>query len=49
MKYVLAVSGGVDSVALLDLMTKTTHHLIVAHVDHGIRGDSTADARFVEA
>jgi len=48
-KYVLAVSGGVDSVALLDLMTKTTHHLIVAHVDHGIRGDSTADARFVEA
>lgn len=45
----LAVSGGVDSIALLDLMTKTSHHLIVAHVDHGIRPDSADDARFVEA
>lgn len=50
MKYVVAVSGGVDSVVLLDMMTKRIdNHLIVAHFDHGIRPDSAADARFVEA
>lgn len=47
-KYVLAVSGGVDSVAMLDMMSQGSHSLIIAHVDHGIRGDdSSADARFV--
>lgn len=49
MKYIVAVSGGVDSVALLDMLAKSEHHLIVAHVDHGIRPESAADARFVEA
>lgn len=50
MKYLVAVSGGVDSVVLLDMLAKTEHHLIVAHVDHGIRGEeSAADARFVRA
>ncbi len=50
MKYIVAVSGGVDSVVLLDMMTKVTgHELIVAHFDHGIREDSTDDARFVAA
>ena len=38
MKYLVAVSGGVDSVVLLDMLTKQKHRLIVAHVDHGIRG-----------
>ena len=47
-KYVLAVSGGVDSVVLLDmLVSKTDSELIVAHFDHGIRGDSSDDAVFV--
>lgn len=50
MSYIVAVSGGVDSVVLLDMLAKTDHRLIVAHVDHGIRGDdSEADARFVRA
>lgn len=50
MKYVVAVSGGVDSVVLLDMMTKAAgHELIVAHFDHGIRDDSTDDARFVSS
>lgn len=50
MKYILAVSGGVDSVVLLDMMAKMKEHqLIVAHFDHGIRDESAADARFVEA
>ncbi len=48
MKYVVAVSGGVDSVALLDMMNRLPQHeLIVAHFDHGIRADSAEDARFV--
>ena len=48
MKYVIAVSGGVDSVVLLDMMTKVPEHeLIVAHFDHGIRDNSREDAQFV--
>ena len=49
MNYIVAVSGGVDSVVLLDMLSRTEHKLIVAHVDHGIRGkESAADARFVK-
>lgn len=46
--YVVAVSGGVDSVALLHMLTQTTdHEIVVAHFDHGIRDDSAQDAAFV--
>jgi tRNA(Ile)-lysidine synthase len=49
-RYVVAVSGGVDSVVLLDMLVRVGEHdLTVAHFDHGIRPDSAADARFVEA
>jgi len=49
-KYVVAVSGGVDSVVLLDMLSQLPdHEIIVAHFDHGIRDDSADDARFVEA
>jgi tRNA(Ile)-lysidine synthetase-like protein len=49
-RYLVAVSGGIDSVVLLDRLVKSgEHELIVAHFDHGIRPDSAADARFVEA
>ena len=49
MKYVVAVSGGVDSVVLLDILVKSSQYgLVVAHFDHGIRDDSADDARFVE-
>ena len=47
--YVVAVSGGVDSMALLDLLSKQPgHKLIVAHFDHGIREDSLADRKLVQ-
>lgn len=50
MTYVVAVSGGVDSVVLLDMISKTVNEpVIVAHFDHGIRSDSADDARFVES
>ena len=47
-KYIVAVSGGVDSVVLLDMLVKKgDDELIVAHFDHGIRPDSAQDADFV--
>lgn len=50
--YVVAVSGGVDSVVLLDLFIRTykdgPYMWVVAHFDHSIREDSAADAVFVE-
>lgn len=49
-KYVVAVSGGVDSVVLLHILVSGRfgqHELIVAHFDHGIRPDSMDDAAFV--
>jgi len=49
MKYVVAVSGGVDSMVLLDMMIRAgSGELIVAHFDHGIRPDSRRDATFVK-
>lgn len=47
-KYVVAVSGGVDSVVLLDMLAKMEGlDLVVAHFDHGIRDNSGRDAEFV--
>jgi len=48
----VAVSGGVDSVALLDLLRDTASELglslVVAHVDHGIQSDSRTVGRSVK-
>lgn len=47
--YIVAVSGGVDSVVLLDMLVRASDaQLIVAHFDHGIREDSFEDAVFVQ-
>lgn len=54
--YVIAVSGGVDSVTLLDLLVRSAQSskleaqssFIVAHFDHGIRENSEDDRKFVE-
>lgn len=56
MKYILAVSGGVDSIALLDMAVRGSlaeisdnkDDLIVAHFDHGIRDSSQDDRIFVQ-
>ena len=49
-RYLVGVSGGRDSVALLDGLTAAGYRrLVVCHLDHGIRGASArADARFVQ-
>lgn len=49
-KYVAAISGGVDSMVLLDLLMKLNDiELTVAHFDHGIRSDSSEDRLLVQA
>lgn len=46
--YIIAVSGGVDSAALLDMLKRQPKlTLVVAHFDHGIRSDSKADEQLV--
>jgi|GEM_PF-233448 len=50
---VIAVSGGVDSVVLLDILANLSNsfmfELHIAHFDHGLRGkESEEDAEFVE-
>src|SRR5665213_799396 len=48
-KYVVAVSGGVDSISLLHILqAQPGVRLIVAHFDHGIREDSVEDRRLVQ-
>ena len=48
-KYLVGVSGGRDSVALLHLLhTSGYRHLVVGHLNHGLRGRASGDdARFV--
>jgi tRNA(Ile)-lysidine synthetase-like protein len=47
--YVIAVSGGVDSVALLHRLSQLPDmQLVVAHYDHGIREDSIEDRKHVQ-
>jgi tRNA(Ile)-lysidine synthase len=50
-RYLIGVSGGRDSVALLHSLTTLGYRrLIVCHLDHQLRGrSSTADAKFVKA
>lgn len=54
MNYVVGVSGGVDSVVLLDMLAHNeielaeSGRIIVAHFDHGIRKESSGDAEFVQ-
>lgn len=44
----VGVSGGVDSVVLLHTLHRLGVAVAVLHVDHGLRPDSAADARFVQ-
>jgi tRNA(Ile)-lysidine synthetase-like protein len=52
-KYIVAISGGVDSMVLLNLLlsqfdNKSLYQFIIAHYDHGIRQDSKKDRLLVE-
>jgi hypothetical protein len=44
----IGVSGGRDSVALLDLLAGFDAKLIVCHLDHALRAESAAEAQHAE-
>jgi tRNA(Ile)-lysidine synthase len=48
-KLFVAVSGGVDSVALLTALVRTGRKPVVLHFDHGWRKESAAEAKAVRA
>ncbi|HBH06981.1 MAG TPA: tRNA lysidine(34) synthetase TilS [Flavobacteriales bacterium] len=48
-ELLIGVSGGVDSMVLLDVLLKHGYKPVVAHANFGLRGqDSNEDARFVK-
>ncbi len=46
MKVILAISGGIDSMVMLDMLINS--NVVVTHFDHGTRTSSKADADFVK-
>jgi len=49
-RVVVAVSGGADSVCLLDMLHELGVEILVAHFDHGLRpDDDEAETRFVKS
>ncbi len=47
-KYLVAVSGGVDSMVLLDMLASSNNYdLVVAHFNHRLRSDSNLDESLV--
>ena len=47
-KYLIAVSGGADSMALLDVLRKENYNLVVAHVNYKSRPTSDRDEEIVK-
>jgi tRNA(Ile)-lysidine synthase len=52
-RLLIAVSGGIDSMVLLDACSKGKAlkriHIEVAHIDHSLRPDSVSDSEFVKS
>lgn len=46
--YIIGVSGGSDSMALLDLLYNQDYRLVVTHVNYHYRHDSNVDQKIVE-
>ena len=50
-RLIVAVSGGIDSIVLLDILDQLRgelgYQLHLAHFDHALRPESSADGRFV--
>jgi tRNA(Ile)-lysidine synthase len=47
-RILIGVSGGIDSMVLLDILSKLIDSLVVVHCDHALRADSATDVAFVE-
>lgn len=48
-RCLVGVSGGIDSVALIQALVAVGKHPVVLHFDHGWRAESRGDAAFVRA
>jgi tRNA(Ile)-lysidine synthase len=46
-QIVVGVSGGADSLCLLDVLSSWGAELVVAHLDHGLREESASEVAFV--
>ena len=46
-KYIVGVSGGCDSMALLDMLRVAKYRLVVCHVNYHLRHDSDLDQKNV--
>ena len=46
-RYVIGVSGGCDSMALLDMMVKKNYQVAIAHVNYNLREDTDEDYQVV--
>jgi tRNA(Ile)-lysidine synthase len=46
-RFLVGVSGGIDSVALLEALVRAGRKPVVLHFDHGWRAESARDAEFV--
>lgn len=47
--YIIGVSGGVDSMALLDMLHREKYTIVVCHVNYHYRYDSDVDQQLVES
>ena len=48
-KYLVGVSGGVDSMALLDMLVKKAYNVIIVHYNYHFREDSDLDENLVRS
>ena len=48
-RYLVAVSGGLDSMFLLDFMRRSSVYIEIVHFDHGIREDSINDLALIQS
>ncbi|MEC8645763.1 MAG: tRNA lysidine(34) synthetase TilS [Candidatus Latescibacterota bacterium] len=46
-RMLVGVSGGIDSMVLMDIMSQLVDSCVVVHCDHRLRDQSAEDARFV--
>lgn len=46
-RLVLGLSGGPDSICLLDILSRLRFDLVIAHLDHQIRASSGEESKFV--
>lgn len=46
-KVVVGVSGGPDSICLLNVLHELTYNICVAHINHGLRENAVIDEKFV--